>query len=190
MPITLSNLPKSQHSHRLKFIHKIQDSYRFRGNLPIRNPIVSHTLLSPRRVYTTVDNSQRDMYALRSKLPSERLRNSPLRKLASRKGSEFGGTPDGGCGSGDEQTGRVRRRSNSIQELGESFLSKVKEAISRDSVSDVDIIKANFVSLGYEINLRRSPKASIQIINLQLQKRLIRKPSIGIIHRRRQLMPL
>lgn len=75
------------------------------------------------------------MHALRPEFPGEGLRDGPLGELSRREGGEFGGASDGGCGTGHKKTGRVRRRGNSIKELGERLLGKVEQAVPGSGVS-------------------------------------------------------
>lgn len=94
---------------------------RFRINLGLLGQSVR---LRPRYVYHAVDDRMRNVHALGTEFPSERLRHSAQGELHGREGGEEGGAFDGGGGAGEDEGGRVFRGGGCGEEEGEGGLGE------------------------------------------------------------------
>lgn len=148
--------------------------------------------LRPRNVNDPVDDRVRDVHALGTEFPSERLREGAQGELHGREGGEERGAFDGGCGAREDEGGWVCGCGWVCggEEEGEGCLGEEEGSFAEGGGEGQPLNvrryiangKIRFVCLGCHLH---APSIT-RIHNLlrQLQKRLSNKCPTGIEYRR------
>lgn len=107
MPVIIGNLDMVNRNRSLRGF--IKRTYSSGTQFPIRLAIIDIIPLGPLDINYTVDDRMRNVHALRTKFPRQALAQSPQRKLAARKRSALGTSPDRRRRAREQQRGWVRR---------------------------------------------------------------------------------
>ena len=121
MPEAFSNLRQFKVSEILQASRKGVTNSR-RVDLGVRGVVAGGSIGG---IDTTVDDDVGDVNALGAELAGQALSESALRKLAGRENAEAGGAPERRGGARHQETGRVRRGVDRLEEQRQGALGKV-----------------------------------------------------------------